>query len=484
MSAVSDTLLRPALEAAVAVARAGEDAMPVERAPSALQPFLRFTRLPPTALKVARRVLEEHEPFRARVAEEVSEEEVGQASWLFLARPDGWERELDELVRRAEEEQAAATDRRAENDARRRVASAEAAARRAGEAADAARSEASRAQDALMEERRARRETAQQVEELVAERDRAQAAEAAAGAELEAARRQMDELRAELDALRASAPSPSPGATIAGPEPATVPTVATAEDSETAVAVPRPDPRQPAHPEAGVALAAAARAARGLADALADAAGALGAEIEVGATGPDQLYGGRAAGTAPSEESGVQGGGEGPTAPASTDHLPPALPRRRVPERRRVPAPLPPGISDDSTEAAEHLARLRGVVLLVDGYNVSHAAWPGTPIREQRRRLVDALGELAARTGADVRVVFDGSETVDPPSVSSTSRVVRVRFSPPGVEADDVIVAEVAALPAERPVVVASSDGRVRDECRSHGANLLRSSQLLALLHQ
>ncbi|HEX2275190.1 MAG TPA: NYN domain-containing protein, partial [Acidimicrobiales bacterium] len=157
-------------------------------------------------------------------------------------------------------------------------------------------------------------------------------------------------------------------------------------------------------------------------------------------------------------------------------HPPPTAPRR-------APAPLPPGILEDAPEAAEHLVRLRGVVLLVDGYNVSHAAWPGTPVREQRRRLVDALGELAARTGADVRVVFDGSDTVDSPSVASTSRVVRVRFSPPDVEADDVLVEEVAALPVSRPVVVATSDRRLRDECRSRGANVIRSSQLLGLLH-
>jgi predicted RNA-binding protein with PIN domain len=124
------------------------------------------------------------------------------------------------------------------------------------------------------------------------------------------------------------------------------------------------------------------------------------------------------------------------------------------------------------------------VVILVDGYNVSHAGWPGTPIADQRRRLVDALAELVARTGADVRVVFDGADIAEPPLVSTTARPVRVTFSPPDVEADDVIVAEVAQIPAHRPVVVASSDRRVRDESRARGANLLRSSQLLVLLHR
>jgi predicted RNA-binding protein with PIN domain len=146
--------------------------------------------------------------------------------------------------------------------------------------------------------------------------------------------------------------------------------------------------------------------------------------------------------------------------------------------------PLPPAVFEDSAEAAEHLARLPGVVILVDGYNVSHAGWPGVPIAEQRRRLVDALTELVARTGADVRVVFDGGELAQPPPVATTARRVRVTFSPPDVEADDVIVAEVGEIPAHRPVVVASSDRRVGDESRARGANVVRSHQLLVLLRR
>ena len=47
------TLLRPALEAAVQVARAGENADPVQPAPPALRRFLRFARLPAPALDIA-----------------------------------------------------------------------------------------------------------------------------------------------------------------------------------------------------------------------------------------------------------------------------------------------------------------------------------------------------------------------------------------------------------------------------------------------
>ncbi len=95
------------------------------------------------------------------------------------------------------------------------------------------------------------------------------------------------------------------------------------------------------------------------------------------------------------------------------------------------PVPLPPGIFDDSVEAAEHLVRVQGMVLLVDGYNVSLLGWPDIPIAEQRLRLVDALAELAARSGAEVVVVFDGADSAYQSIVPTTARPVRVQFSPP-----------------------------------------------------
>src|SRR5262249_14494635 len=58
LTAADDLVIRPALEAAVAVARAGEEEVPVRPAPSALRPFLQFSRLPARARSAARRVLE------------------------------------------------------------------------------------------------------------------------------------------------------------------------------------------------------------------------------------------------------------------------------------------------------------------------------------------------------------------------------------------------------------------------------------------
>jgi predicted RNA-binding protein with PIN domain len=110
-------------------------------------------------------------------------------------------------------------------------------------------------------------------------------------------------------------------------------------------------------------------------------------------------------------------------------------------------------------------------------------AWPQLPVPEIRHRLVDALGELAARTGAEVHVVFDGADGVDVlPGSGSGRSGVRVRFSPPDVEADDVIIGLARGLPADRPVVVATNDRRVRDQVRRLGARTLSSDQFLGVL--
>src|SRR5262249_25097404 len=115
----------------------------------------------------------------------------------------------------------------------------------------------------------------------------------------------------------------------------------------------------------------------------------------------------------------------------------------------RTPASLPPGVLDDSVEACDYLVRRPGAVLLLDGYNVSQTAWPAAPAGEQRERLVGALTGLQARSGAAIEVVFDGSN--EQWTVAPTTRTpVRVRFSPPDVEADDVILALVDEQPADR----------------------------------
>ena len=80
-------------------------------------------------------------------------------------------------------------------------------------------------------------------------------------------------------------------------------------------------------------------------------------------------------------------------------------------------------------------------------------------------------------------MVFDGAD-VDPTLVPTAGRqLVRVRFSPPGVEADDVVLDLVERLPAAtrwwwRP---ATSGARGR---QAAGRDLLHARQLLDLLRR
>jgi len=125
------------------------------------------------------------------------------------------------------------------------------------------------------------------------------------------------------------------------------------------------------------------------------------------------------------------------------------------------------------------LLELPRVHLVVDGYNVSKSAWGDSPLDRQRTRLVSELAGVAARTSAEVTVVFDGAEVAaSPPS----ARGVRVRFSPAGVTADDVIARLVSAEPTGRPIVVVSNDAEIASHARREGARPATSQALVALM--
>jgi predicted RNA-binding protein with PIN domain len=131
----------------------------------------------------------------------------------------------------------------------------------------------------------------------------------------------------------------------------------------------------------------------------------------------------------------------------------------------------------DDVAAAEHLLRA-GALVLVDGYNVAMLGWPDRPLADQRERLLDALEDLVRRVGTRLLVVFDGADVT---GVFHGRRLLRVRFSPAGVSADDAIRGEVAAHPPAEPVVVVTNDLAIRGDVARSGVNLLRSEQLLAV---
>lgn len=151
-------------------------------------------------------------------------------------------------------------------------------------------------------------------------------------------------------------------------------------------------------------------------------------------------------------------------------------PRKRA---ARTPLPIPGGLYGNSEAAAEHLLKVSGVMVLVDGYNVAKLGWPDLSLERQRERCIDAAETLARRWGTDLHVVFDGADVVG--GHTRARRLVRVVYSPEGVLADDVLRAEVAALDPSRPVVVVTNDQAVLADVKANGANTVSSDTFLAV---
>jgi predicted RNA-binding protein with PIN domain len=485
-------VIRRAVEAALAVARAGLTADPVVPPPAALRRYLTFAKQTPRSLDAVARVVEADDEFRARVAAAVDEDDVGRAGWLWLTRPEGWDDELAALVADSSARAADAAEQREERAATRRLAATEAALARAEEAATTLAADSEGLRTDLATEHAARLAAESRLADVMAEVERLATERRDAvrnlkdtdvrlverGTQLNAARARIRALEAELRAAAPAgearpeppgAPGPSdpsgapPAApsTSAGPPSAVAPQAA-ALPASAPPGVP-PPVAVPAVVVTGVAHAAAAAAS--LADALAEVAEALEQARE------------DARGAPPGGAGAAVGTVEVPPAGAVADAAGEAV-------AARVPLRLPGGVFDDSIEAAEHLLRAPGAVLVVDGYNVTMTGWPELPAAEQRRRLLGAVSDLAHRTSTPVELVFDGAE-VEPLSVPAPTRaLVRVRFSDPGVEADDVIIDMVGRIPAATPVIVASSDNRVRTGVRRRGANLLHARQLVTLLRR
>ena len=459
--------MRPTLEAAFVVARAGLEVVPPVPPPASLRPFLSFRKLSGRALERARRVLDDDEAFRERVRDAVDRDDVGEAGWLLLDRPPGWEGRLAELlddagreadqvgtaedVARLTRELARAIEERDEAmDATRQARTDQDRAARALDDARAGRDAAELRATALEEEvAELRAQRAEAVRDLKAHEVRANARLddlKVAQADLATARREVAELQ---DALAGDADIDTEAAHRAAE--AVPGEAAGAPGSRVSPAVGGPSLDRDV---LSALVARAAEAAALLSSSLAEAAELV----------------------RPDDDGADLSATEVVASPA------PAPAPEPAPEPAREPVAIPVGVFDDTPEAALHLLRAAGTTLAVDGYNVSLAGWPTLALSAQRRRLIDALEALAARTGCGVVVVFDGADVGAGLPGESRPRGVQVRFTAPGVEADDELLALLDALPVDRPVTVASSDRRVADGARRRGASVVSGPQLLAVL--
>jgi predicted RNA-binding protein with PIN domain len=134
----------------------------------------------------------------------------------------------------------------------------------------------------------------------------------------------------------------------------------------------------------------------------------------------------------------------------------------------------------DDPGRLDQLLALPRAHLIVDGYNVTKRGFAEMSLEQQRKRLITGLGGLAAQTGDEVTVVFDGAERVH--GLPPAPRGVRVLFSRKGDTADELIRQLVRGEPGGRPIVVISSDREVADGVRRHGAYPMGADSLLRRL--
>ncbi len=149
---------------------------------------------------------------------------------------------------------------------------------------------------------------------------------------------------------------------------------------------------------------------------------------------------------------------------------------------RRTPLPVPQGRFEDDPETLREWLGAPGVVLLVDGYNVTKAegGFGELSLELQRDRLVEGVSALQLTTKVSATIVFDGS-TVPPGIARPRKRRVKVVYSSKDETADDHIVGLLEELPSH-PVVLATNDRELQGRSGALGATVATSNQLLALL--
>jgi predicted RNA-binding protein with PIN domain len=122
--------LRSAVEFAVLMAHEGRKFKPPLPFPPSLKRYLTLNRIPNSSLAAAARAIENDDDFRRRIAIGALPELVDEIGRLWLARPDGWRSNVDELVAATEVEAAEADSRQALKRAEKRRTAAEQAAAR------------------------------------------------------------------------------------------------------------------------------------------------------------------------------------------------------------------------------------------------------------------------------------------------------------------------------------------------------------------
>ena len=129
--------------------------------------------------------------------------------------------------------------------------------------------------------------------------------------------------------------------------------------------------------------------------------------------------------------------------------------------------------------------------LIIDGYNLLHFAGlarvtygPGDLQRVRQRLLVRLANGLTAEEIPRTTIVFDARDVPAGERRQENFRGLRVLYSPPGKEADDVIEDLVARHSAPKQLAVISSDNRLVRAIRSRKGISIDSDSFLGELER
>ncbi len=404
---MTSPLYDPVIERAISVAKKGRKATPTVAAPTRLVPLLSFSSLPERAKVTVLDVLDTDDGFRERVANGVTEAKHGRFTYSYLARPDGWETYIANVLEVADEPVIVPSVDI--EDLEGKLAAATSAREAAEDDARAAREALATTKDELTEMGDRHAELSSAIVKLTNEVETLKAQRQQAVSELKTTESVMARHIAARKQLET-----------------TIEQMTSAQLSTTTVGGSITD-----------------------------------AEVRVGLDAIDFTIG----------ELREQ-----------LDNLRRAATPERIEVSRRVALAPPLGLADDATEFAEYLLAIPNVVVFVDGYNVTKTEVPELELTAQRSWLERVITDYLARISGRFEVVFDGADVAG--GHPNAHDRLRVRFSPSGVEADDVIIAAVRATDSRRPVVVVSSDKRVQEGARAGGANVLSSRQFIAACHR
>ncbi|MCK6621000.1 MAG: NYN domain-containing protein [Calditrichaceae bacterium] len=122
--------------------------------------------------------------------------------------------------------------------------------------------------------------------------------------------------------------------------------------------------------------------------------------------------------------------------------------------------------------------------LLIDGYNLLNSRSFPTPahldLEGQRDHLARVLNSYAAKKNLRVTLVFDNSQK--PSREVSRHKRLKIMFSAPGQEADDLIKKLIRQEKTPAELTVVSSDRAIRFAAKDHGVSSLSSEEFCSLM--